>query len=434
MTATAAQHPDWAQDRTRLVTHCLARVVGIDLNDYACALARARLVMTAAELAGVNSLADAAQFHPQVYWADGLEQVERAEREVVQELDLFQEVPEPEVRAGLTRPEVKAVLRKVLAPKFHAVVANPPYIVERDEARKAYHREQIGGRRRYVSAYQKYSLSCPFVERSLQVALPQGYIGLITGNNFMKREFGRILIEAVLANVDLNLVVDTSQAHIPGHGTPTVLLFARNGRPANGHVRAVMGKRGETSRPADPKRGRVWASIVEGWNRAGFENEFVSVAEVPRATFGKHPWSLGGGGAAELKEMLEAGALSRLGSVSEHFGIGAVTGQDELYLLARIQSSIRNRIEICRPLVQGENIRDWGVSRFLLAVWVYDQDFNVITLDHLDATYRYLWPYRTLISQRHRFGTPMITRGLAWYEWQELYPAKLRSPPLHRLR
>jgi hypothetical protein len=44
----------------------------------------------------------------------------------------------------------------------------------------------------------------------------------------MKREFGKPLIETVLAGLDLTLVVDTSQAYIPFHGTPTVLLFGRN--------------------------------------------------------------------------------------------------------------------------------------------------------------------------------------------------------------
>ena len=68
---TAAKRPDLG--RAQVVAHALNRVVGVDVNDYACALARTRLIMTAAELAGVTGLADAAQFHPRVYWADGLE-------------------------------------------------------------------------------------------------------------------------------------------------------------------------------------------------------------------------------------------------------------------------------------------------------------------------------------------------------------------------
>src|SRR5690606_21747643 len=134
------------------------------------------------------------------------------------------------------------------------------------------------------------------------------FVGLITSNNFMKREFGRPLIEEVLGKLDLTLVVDTSQAYIPFHGTPTVLLFGRNRRGVGETVRAVMGKRGETGVPEHPAKAQVWSSIAQGWDTVGFENEFVSVTDLPRDTLGKHPWSLGGGGAAELKE--------RFGSIS----------------------------------------------------------------------------------------------------------------------
>ncbi|MBI2570985.1 MAG: hypothetical protein HYV63_28605, partial [Candidatus Schekmanbacteria bacterium] len=132
--ATAELHQDWS--RSQVALHALNRVVGIDLNDYACALARTRLVMTAAELAGVSTLAGAAQFHPHVYWADGLEQVEREEAKRSVQGDLFVKVEE-KPRAVLTRSDVRAALKKVFATRFHAVVANPPYITEKDSARKA---------------------------------------------------------------------------------------------------------------------------------------------------------------------------------------------------------------------------------------------------------------------------------------------------------
>ena len=49
----------------------------------------------------------------------------------------------------------------------------------------------------------KYSLGVPFTERFFQLALfgngePAGYVGMITTNSFMKREFGKKLIEEYL--------------------------------------------------------------------------------------------------------------------------------------------------------------------------------------------------------------------------------------------
>jgi hypothetical protein len=259
--ATAAQHPEWP--RLEVTQHVLDRVVGIDLNDYACGIARTRLVMTAAELAGFKTLAEAAQFHPHVYWADGLEQIEREEIRRPQQTDFFGPIAARPL-ATFTRSDVRAALKKILAHRFHAVLANPPYIVESDEARKAYHRERLGRTQRYVSAYRLYSLAAPFIERCFQLAMTDGYIGIICSNNFMKREFGKPLIEKVLATLDLTLIVDTL-AYIPFHGTPTVLLFGRNRRPSTEHVRAVMGKRGESSTPEDPAA----ATGVAGYRYAG---------------------------------------------------------------------------------------------------------------------------------------------------------------------
>ncbi|NRD45234.1 BREX-2 system adenine-specific DNA-methyltransferase PglX [Corallococcus exiguus] len=422
--ATAEKHKDWPKER--VVAHALDRVVGTDLNDYACALARTRLIMTAAELAGVTKLTDAARFHPHVYWADGLEQVEKEEQKPSLQFSLF-EMVEDKPRATLTRSDVRAALKKVFEKSFHAVVANPPYILERDEARKAYHRELVGKNRRYVSATGKYSLGSPFTERCFQLAEKDGFVGLITSNNFMKREFGRALIEKVLAGLDLTLVADTSQAYIPFHGTPTVLLFGRNRRWKDDTIRAVMGKRGEVGTPDDPANGKVWSSIAAGWDQQDFENEYVSVANLPRDTLSKHPWSLGGGGASDLKQLLESRADGRLVQITDAMGITAVTGEDDVYVLPA-EVAARRRVGRTRALVIGEGLRDWSLSVAGQVVFPYDDEFNVLPAERASSEITYLKPYYPKTRHRRRFGTPMLERGLTAYELQEVYPEKLRTP------
>ncbi|MCA9674839.1 MAG: BREX-2 system adenine-specific DNA-methyltransferase PglX [Myxococcales bacterium] len=426
--ATAAQHADWS--RRQVVEHALDRVVGIDLNDYACALARARLVMTAAELSGATSLAEAATFHPHVYWADGLEQVERDEEPTHVQLDLLGPNAEPPPRAVLTRPHVRAALRPLLAPKFQVVVGNPPYITERDPARKAYHREKVGKAPRYISAYRTYSLAAPFVERCLQLGAPDGWIGLIVGNNFMKREFGKPLVEEVLANVDLNLVVDTSQAFIPHHGTPTVMLFARNRTPDNNEVRAVMGKRGEPSTPEIPAQGRVWCSIVDGFATPNYESEFVSVAEVARETLGKHPWSLGGGGAAGLRATIEAGAQQLDAVVQQPIGRAARTGEDEI-LVHSMSAARRTGIEEhwFRTLLTGDGLRDWCESNLDLIIYPYDSTADFAVRDLTTRIAGWLWKYRTRLADRATFQGKMSDAGKRWYEYMQ-YTSSANSTPM----
>src|SRR5213078_1546427 len=111
-----------------------------------------------------------------------------------------------------------------------------------------------------------------------------------------------------------------SGAYIPGHGTPTVILLGRNRPPVGSEVRAVLGIRGEPTTPENPAQGLVWRSIVEHLDDGQAQNEFVTVTDVDRATFGKHPWSIGGGGAAELKQLLEEGCGNRLSDLAADVG------------------------------------------------------------------------------------------------------------------
>ena len=92
---------------------------------------------------------------------------------------------------------------------------------------------------------------------------------------------------------------DTSGAYIPGHGTPTVIIVGRNQRPvSNGPC--GLGVRGEPGRPDNPAKGIVWTSIVEHVDEPGWNDEWITVADIGRTRLAAHPWSLSGGGAIEL--------------------------------------------------------------------------------------------------------------------------------------
>src|SRR5690606_6805035 len=80
-----------------------------------------------------------------------------------------------------------------------------------------------------------------------------------------------------------------------------------------------------------------------------------------------------------------------------------------------------------RPMVTGDLVRDWSL-RDIPAVWLYDQELRLLPLNQFTGTAKYLWPYRAGLSKRKRFGTPMLDRGLTWFEYQELYTAKLATP------
>lgn len=208
----------------------LGTVHGVDLDPYAAGCAALRLLGSARELllGGDHdpSRADLAALPVNVAAADSL---------------LSED--EPLLKRG----------------GYHAVIANPPYVTCKDPVARQAIRE------RYPQVCSgNYSLAVPFEPLMHDLCVPGGWVARITANSFMKREFGKKLIEEYFPqSVDLQWIIDTSGAYIPGHGTPTVILVSRNQPQSSDTIKTIMGKRGEPSRPDDPAKGKVWTAIAD---------------------------------------------------------------------------------------------------------------------------------------------------------------------------
>ena len=298
-----------------LVQRALDGVYGVDINPYAAAIARFRLMIEALKASRIHKIKEAPGYRINITAGDSLLHGPRlltAADSIAQhgsrsaEFDLGsgaeQLVTQPGIGHAFEAEDLDE-LNRILGQSYHAVVGNPPYITVKDKALNQLYRD------RYQTCHRQYALAVPFTERFFQLAVPAapdgggaGYIGMITANSFMKREFGKKLVEGFFPGVDLTHVIDTSGAYIPGHGTPTVILFGRDRAPVASTVRTVMGIKGEPTTPQEAAKGMVWSAIIEQVDRAGSESEWVSVADTEREMFGRHPWSVGGGGAVDLKE------------------------------------------------------------------------------------------------------------------------------------
>jgi hypothetical protein len=406
-------------DRRAHALAALGHVHGVDLNPYAVAIARFRLTLSFLEKAGIAKLSAAPKLPLNLAVADSLLVAARGTTRQLAE--------DATDRTGwgfdLFDFEDEAEARRILGQGYHAVVGNPPYItckdsVLRDEYRKLYR-----------SCYREYALAAPFTERFFQLGEGGGFVGLINANSFMKREFGSRLIEEVLPKLDLTHVIDTSGAFIPGHGTPTVIIVGRNRAPGTDSVLAVLGKRGEPSTPDDPDKGLVWSTIAEHATEVGFENEFASVAMVARATLAKHPWSLGGGGAAELKESLDKGGVTTLGARASSMGFAAITGEDNVFLLPA-GSARRNGVqpEHLRPMITGECLRDWALVPDLDTVWPCTGSGERLAEQQIPDVLQFFWPFRTSLIERKAFGRPILERGLPWWSVREVYEDRFKTP------
>jgi hypothetical protein len=289
----------------------------------------------------------------------------------------------------------------------------------------------------YSTCHQKFSLGVPFTQRFWEVAIQQGesnggcgHIGMITTNSFMKREFGKKLIEEFFPKIDLTHVVDTSGAYIPGHGTPTVILLGRSRKPVTDTVRAVLGIKGEPTTPENAAEGCVWRSIVKHIDEANTQDDYTSTADVPRTTFNDHPWSIGGGGAADVMEDIEGSANQTLGELASSIGITCFTLEDDVYILP-VHAAARRRIPLdqLRQMVVGDMLRDWSSAAGDAVVFPYGCDFSPTTEGPRTAIYCYLWPFRTNLSNSKMFGgKTKVEAGLEWFEYGRLTQHKLRTP------
>jgi hypothetical protein len=405
----------------------LDSVAGVDLNPFAVAISRFRLFVAALQASGVRQLANAHDFTVSVAVGDSL--LHGTRFGLKQSQDLF-DAAESHADTGLAHAYASEDLdevQRILGRQYHAVVGNPPYIVVKDAALNAEYR------RRYASCHRQYSLGAPFTERFFELAVTgsdgraAGYVGLITANSFMKREFGSKLIEQVLPRLDLTHVVDTSGAYIPGHGTPTVILFGRHRGPMDESVRTVMGIKGEPSTPDNPAEGLVWQSIIGQIDQPGSENTFVTVADTPRTTFAKHPWSIGGGGAGDLLAQLEDATPVRLNAVAAAIGRTTHTGEDNVFLVDKGWVSRHNVNDFTVPMVEGEHVRDYQLAEDVETIFPYDKKTAVV-LDVLpSAINSHNWMYRRVLKERKDFGNYIEDRGLRWYEHSMFFPERYKT-------
>ncbi|MEU1346538.1 BREX-2 system adenine-specific DNA-methyltransferase PglX [Streptomyces sp. NPDC005795] len=412
---------DW-----ELVRRSLESVHGCDKNPFAVAIARFRMLVAVLKACGERRLAAAPEFPINVAVGDSLLHGRGAE--TVTET-LFSGAGDDEDRTFAFRTEdvwefadrVDLLGRGT----YHVVVGNPPYITVKDK------QENENYRKAYDACGGTYALSVPFAQRFFELAVRAGgdlrdggFTGQITANSFMKREFGKKLIQDFFGTVDLTHIIDTSGAYIPGHGTPTVILAGRNrnGLRAD-RIRVVLGVRGEPSQPEDPARGLVWSAIVEQMARPGSESEWVGVGDAERGHYAEHPWSLSGGGASELASRIVGRHPKLALRVETPIGRAIRAGADEAFIrpLRQTLQTVADRRAL-KPLMIGEIVRDWGAVPEEAIWYPYDPAVKVADIE------AELYQWRAFLAARRTFQGDMAAAGLTWWEYMQHTASAYRTP------
>lgn len=426
-------HQKWqaevpAMGPKELVRKAMDSIHGVDLNPFAVAIARFRLTVAGLQAADETSLVGVAPMGFHLAIGDSLLGEQGGTH--AGEFDIFGTQGEPTFEYD---GEDLSEYAGILTPgQYHAVVGNPPYIIVKDKTLNQKYRDA------YSTAVRKYALSVPFMELFFRLAVkgspgqPAGFTGQITSNSFMKREFGKKLIEEFFAGfhtdnpVDLLQVIDSAGVWMPGHnfdGTPTVILIGRRRRPVSDSLRVVLGVKDDSGKSPDPAQGPVWLEIVTNINNPGYEGTYVSVTDLDRSVLTSFPWSLSGGGASTLLEAIVGRRNKTLGNRIESIGFGAITGDDEVFV-RRIRSAAARQDNVpMRRFVGGTSVRDFKINGDDQAVYPYPVELA-------QKSERVFWPYRTTLRHGLAFGKTRGDRGIWWGEYILPNPVRLAAKNL----
>ncbi|MGW5396856.1 BREX-2 system adenine-specific DNA-methyltransferase PglX [Streptomyces sp. NPDC003952] len=409
-----------SRDLHERVRAALDSVHGVDLNPFAVAVARFRLLVAAMAAAGVRTMTDAATFEWPIHLAVGDSLIKHRHRqgnlfegldaEGTDELAEFRYVTED-------LHEHPGILRQG---RYHVVVGNPPYITVKDKKLNELYRDL------YDACAGTYALSVPFAQRFFELAKAgdaesgrnYGMVGQITANSFMKREFGTRLIETYFGHeVELTEVIDTSGAYIPGHGTPTAILVGkcRGGTRRSETIRTVRSIQGEPAAPENAEEGLVWNSIVAQIDKPGSISQWVSVDDLERRRyFARQPWILAAGGLEMVEQLDKASAQPMKLAIEPPIGRAIRAGADEAYVRP-LRSTYRTMADRkgLRPLINGEIVRDWEAEPEEAIWFPYAKELESGELS------TELWQLRRLLEVRRTFQGDIADAGLQWWDYMQ---------------
>jgi hypothetical protein len=297
---------------------------------------------------------------------------------------------------------------------------------------------------RWTTAVKGFHLLVPFFERAFQVLRPNGRLGFIVSNGFARREFGKPLIEEFLPKYKLEEIVDSSGLTFPGHGTPTCIIFATATNtdvmvslaPANraaeiagtnATVRVTATLKGDLHTP--PQDSPLWRSTVAHHTQPGFRDEWISVSDLQRKNFAKHPWNFSEENEGTRRK-LEIVSHTRLESLLDgEIGYGCITRTDEIFIQPpHVLRRFQIEAEHVRRLGIGESLRDWSHGDLPLIIFPYDLELRPFEIKDHPHCAAFLEPYRETLENVIMHGTvPKKETKIHWFEYSRLGRAKLRT-------
>jgi len=290
----------------------------------------------------------------------------------------------PQIRTVLDAWLVQAdFLTMHLGQGFTHVVGNPPYVrleALPKELLKVY-------RARWASLFDRADLYVAFIERSLGLLAPNGRVGFICADRWMKNRYGGPLRAMVSEGFHLDVMVDFT-------GCPA-FLDEVDAYPAVVIIRRGLGTvtrvafRPEVSEPALKRLSQALLAARPG----------SLVRQCSGITQGAQPWMFDEEGSMEVLRPLEA-RLPALEAAGCKVGIGVATGADAVYIGTETELDVEPVRRL--PLVMTRDIRGGRVD--WMGHWVlnpFHDDGALVDPAEFPRFQAYIERHRAVLRQRN---------------------------------
>jgi len=269
---------------------------------------------------------------------------------------------------------------------FDFVVGNPPYV--RQELIPSLLLDEY--RARYKTIYDRADLYVPFIERSLFLLSPEGELGFICADRWMKNRYGGPLRRLVADRFHLSVYVDMTDT--PAFRSdviayPAVVVM---GRERSGTTR--LAHRPELE-PA------ILDSLARDLRSAVAPSAESGVSEVLDVAKDSEPWLLRSQEHIQLIRRLEA-KLPTLEQCGARVGIGVATGADKAFIGDYEAMDVESERKL--PLVKTQDISSGEVQwRGRGVLNPFDDNGGLVDLDKYPRFRAYLEARADKIKRRH---------------------------------
>ena len=297
---------------------------------------------------------------------------------------------------------------------YDYVVGNPPWGGILLGSRGALGNESLRNqlREHYDSAYGRFDIYVPFIERGVDWLHDDGKLGYITQNRFMKRNYGKATRRILLDETKLDTIVDFGdydKMFDDATNYPCILITEKE---------SVSEAEFEFITFRDEVHEHSVDEVINYLQ--GTSADWIQRHRLNQAKLTTDSWSPAKVLASDIVESVRAGPGQRVGQLynaSQGCTIGGKGCEDIFVLSEDDAGELDLEDDLLQNVLKGGDIKKWSEpTQDKLLIYPYDENGNVVDLEDYSQTNSYLSEYKERLKNRELDGRKVTEWNKEWYE------------------